>query len=111
MKTAIIGSRTITDYNQVSTILQKHEITTIVSGGAKGVDTLAEQYADEFHIPKLIFRADWQQHGKAAGYIRNHEIIKNSEVVIAFWDNQSRGTKHSIDLAKKHNKQLYIYNI
>jgi hypothetical protein len=112
MKLAIIGSRTFNDYELLkTTILNKFEFSTIekiVSGGAKGADTLGERFAAEFNILFEVFPADWKKHGRAAGYIRNTTIIQSADTVIAFWDGTSRGTKHSIDLAKKLRKELFV---
>lgn len=80
----------------------------IISGGARGADTLAERFASEFCLDTLIFKADWSLYGKSAGYIRNNDIIKSADIVFAFWDGKSKGTKHSIDLANKYNKGLEI---
>lgn len=79
-----------------------------MSGGAKGADSLAERFAKENNIETMIFPADWDKYGKNAGYIRNKDIISNSDIVIAFWDGKSKGTKISIDLAKQSSKILFI---
>lgn len=111
MKIAIIGSRTFNNYPFLKEILlpHKHKITEIVSGGAKGADSLGERFADEFKIPKKIFLPDWTTNGKAAGLIRNHDIIKNCDKVIAFWDGVSKGTKHALELCSKYNKSYQIF--
>ena len=110
MKVGVVGSRTFNDYKLLSDTLKKIEITTIVSGGARGADKLGEQYAKENNIPTIIFLPDWDKHGKSAGFIRNTDIINESELVIAFWDQESRGTLDSIEKAKKLNKQVIIIN-
>ena len=73
-----------------------------MSGGAKGADSLAEKYALENNIETEIFYPDWDKDGKAAGFIRNNQIIKNSNIVFAF-TNGSNGTQNSINIAKKLN--------
>jgi hypothetical protein len=114
MKIAIIGSRDFTDYELLSEKLHKFlnleykESYTIISGEARGADSLAEQFAEDFKIDKTIFKADWNKLGKAAGFIRNVDIIENCDIVFAFWDGVSKGTKHSINLAKKMKKDTII---
>ena len=105
MKLAVIGSRTITDAESVFPIIDRYNPTKIVSGGARGADQLGKEYAEKNELSAIIFPAEWKKYGKSAGYIRNHDIIKNSDHVVAFWDGQSRGTLHSIELA------LDTYNI
>jgi hypothetical protein len=115
MKLAIVGSRTFTDYGKLVDIISKlpttESFSEIVSGGARGTDTLAEQYADNYGIPKIIFKADWDKYGKSAGYRRNVDIVNYCDYLIAFWDGESKGTQHSIDLANKQNKLLKIIRI
>lgn len=84
-------------------------ISEIVSGGARGADSLAERYAQENDIQLTVFPAEWDKYGKSAGYRRNHQIIDYADVVLAFWDGQSKGTKHAIELAEKQNKPVFIY--
>ena len=113
----VAGSRSFDDYTVLCKILNmltpyypECEIH-IVSGGARGADALAERYADEYHYKKDIFLADWDNDGKAAGYIRNtkmHEFIKNqpNRICVCFWDGSSRGTAHNFELCKKYNTKL-----
>lgn len=114
MKLAIVGSRSFTDYDllveNISNIVSK-PITLIVSGGAKGTDTLAEDFAKEFNIPLKVFAANWYKNGiynKYAGFERNHDIVSQADYVIAFWDKVSKGTLHTITLAKRANKLLKV---
>ena len=115
MNLAIIGTRDFNNYNLMkNTILQNYnlnEIDYIISGGAQGADYLAEMLASEFNIKIKIFKPDWKTFGRAAGPLRNIDIIKNSDFVVAFWDGKSRGTKNSIDLSIKNNKNIMVINI
>lgn len=114
MKLAIIGSRTFLDYGlmvkSIKESFKLKDIELIISGGANGADKLAEQFADEFEIELKIFYPDWEKYGKSAGFIRNNLIISECDSVIAFWDGKSRGTKHSLDVAKRLNKNIEIIN-
>jgi hypothetical protein len=87
------------------------KITLVISGAARGADKLGEQWAINNNIKTLIFPADWDKYGKAAGFIRNEDIIKNCDGVIAFWDHKSNGTKHSILLCEKYNKPCKVIKI
>ena len=88
----------------------------IISGTARGADKLGEQYAKISGYELSKFPADWDGLGKRAGYIRNAEMAKfavedgNYGVLIAFWDGQSRGTKHMIDLAKRYGLEVHVVN-
>jgi len=108
MKVAVIGGRTFNDYELVKETLTKLDITLLVSGGAKGADSLGERYASENNITTLIFKPDWERHGRGAGMIRNTDIVKNSDIVVAFWDGSSKGTLDSIRKVEKLNKGLMI---
>ena len=114
MKLAVIGSRDFNDYKLVikyiNQIRKEYNITHIVSGGANGADKLSEKYAKEYNIPIEIYRPDWEQFGKSAGYIRNTAIWNNADMGIAFWDGESKGTSHSFKIAKVQNKILFIFN-
>jgi hypothetical protein len=109
---AIVGSRSFTNYEVFKEKLNNLPISfincTVVSGGAKGADSLARKFAIENKLIMKEFLPNWNLHGREAGFIRNVDIIKNSDIVIAFWDGKSAGTKHSIELSKKFNKKLFI---
>jgi len=108
MKIAIIGSRNLNV--KLAKYLPK-DISLIVSGGARGIDTLAERYADKHGIPKLIFFPDYKKYGRVAPLVRNKLIVDNADVVIAFWDGASRGTKHAIDYATSQNIKVMLHII
>lgn len=109
MRIIIAGSRGFTDYPRlrrcVDEFIADHptDDVVIVSGGARGADRLGEQYAHERGYKLRIMRADWDRFGKSAGYRRNEQMALIADVLIAFWDGQSRGTRHMIDLAKTHD--------
>jgi hypothetical protein len=111
MKVAVIGSRTFDDYELVKETLSTFTISLLVSGGAKGADSLGERYANENNITTLIFKPDWKKHGPAAGPIRNTDIVNNADTIIAFWNGESRGTKDSITKAEKLGKEVIIIKI
>jgi hypothetical protein len=87
----------------------------IISGGARGTDTMAKRFANEYHYPFKEFLADWGKYGRAAGPIRNQEMadfVKNGDcLLIAFWDYESRGTRSMIEIAHKERIQTYIFKI
>ena len=111
MNVAIVGGRDFNDYEQFKSCVtgEKIKFKTIVSGGSRGVDSLAERYANEMGVPVKIYLPDWTKHGKAAGPIRNKQIIEASDCVIAFWDEKSHGTKSSIKIAEDLGKPLTIF--
>jgi len=108
MKFAIIGSRSFEDYELMKSILIKYSIGEIVSGGAEGADTLAERFADEYNIKKTIFQPDYIKYGKKAPLVRNRQIVDYADKVVAFWDGESKGTKYTINYAKKKGKQINV---
>lgn len=116
IKLAIVGSRTFNDYEIMCSVLNKIRIehnyiyTLIVSGGASGADTLGYKYSLENSIKSRIFQADWKRDGKSAGFKRNTYIIDACDICICFWDGESHGTKHDIELCKEKGKPCYIYN-
>ena len=111
MKTIIAGSREITDYAVLLQAIKgcPFPITSVVSGCARGVDTLGEQYAQENNLKLYKFPADWSTYGKRAGYIRNAEMADNAEALLAVWDGNSRGTKHMINTAIQKGMEVHIY--
>lgn len=110
MKVAIIGSRNFNDYPLLEKSLSGYlsKITHIVSGGARGADSLGKKYATLNNKEYIEFLPDWETYGKGAGFIRNRSIINEADMVFAFWDGVSKGTRHSIGLANEMNKDLTI---
>lgn len=107
-KIAVVGSRGFDDYNKMKKILDGFDIKLIVSGGAKGADSLAERYAVENDIETIIFEPEWNKYGMKAGYLRNIKIVDSADIIIAFWDGESKGTLHSINWAKKTKKGIRL---
>lgn len=114
MKLAIVGGRDFNDYDVLVTwansifYLQDTDSKIVVSGGARGADSLARRYTEEHIAEYLEFPADWDKYGKAAGFIRNQTIVDNCDMVLAFWDGKSRGTQDTISKAKKAKKPTFI---
>lgn len=104
MKVAIIGSRglTVSDFTEY---LPKN-VTEIVSGGARGIDTSARMYALSHNIKLTEFLPDYKQFGKSATHIRNDKIIDYSDTILAFWDGKSPGTLSVINKAKARGKNV-----
>lgn len=106
MKVIIAGGRSFFNYDLVKETLlpMKSEIECIISGRANGADSLGEKFAEEHGIEILYFPAEWDKYGRSAGYIRNKEMANEADFLVAFWDGNSKGTKHMIDIMKKQNK-------
>lgn len=109
MKTIVAGSRDFAEYDLLALHLDQSpwRITEVVSGKARGADSLGEEWAAHNDIPVSSFPADWNKYGKSAGYIRNSAMADEAGALVAFWDGKSKGTKHMIDLAL--GKRLYVY--
>lgn len=122
IKVIIAGSRNFYDYNIVEDTVVSYfmsrgilkENVEIISGGARGADSLGEQLADSYGLKLTVFPAQWDTYGKAAGMIRNKEMAdyaaKDSDkaILFAFWDGQSRGTKGMIDIAKRCGMEVIV---
>lgn len=116
IKVIIAGTRDFNDYaflkKNLDYFLQginpNNEEIEIVSGNARGADKLGERYAKEHNLPVKLFPANWDKYGKRAGYLRNQEMANYSDVLIAFWDEKSKGTKHMIDIAKKQDLTVIV---
>jgi len=106
MKVAIIGSRSITAYPLEEII--PAAATEIISGGARGVDTLAREYAQAHHIPLIEIRPDYPRYSKGAPLRRNLDIIAMAELVIALWDGKSTGTAHVIAECRRQGKPVIV---
>jgi hypothetical protein len=80
----------------------------VVSGMARGADLLGYSLAKENSLPVYEFHADWDKWGKRAGFMRNEEMGRFADGLIAFWDGQSRGTNHMISFMQSLSKPVYI---
>jgi len=114
-RVVVAGSRNFNDYNLLSSELDKFlagkNNVTIVSGTARGADRMGEQYAAEHGYKIDQFPAEWSKYHQGAGPIRNLEMVKTADAVVAFWDNQSTGTKNIIDCAKQENIPYKVISV
>lgn len=110
----VAGGRDFDDYALLSVVLDEALTSrdVLVSGGARGADRLGERYAKEHELHVSQFLADWDKYGKRAGYIRNTEMALYAQgqdgMLVAFWDGESRGTKHMIDLAREFGLKVHV---
>lgn len=107
MKVAVIGSRGL-QVDNLGKYLPK-DTTEIVSGGAKGVDACAREYALRHGLKLTEYLPEYNKYGRSAPLKRNITIIESTDLVLAFWDGSSRGTKFVIDNCKKLNIPVKIY--
>lgn len=126
MRIIIVGGRDFNDYklleekcidilyNTENLFKDRNETIEIISGTARGADSLGERFAYNYKLKLKKFPADWNTYGKSAGYRRNSDMAiyakQDNGVLIAFWDEKSKGTKHMIDLANKNNLRVFIVN-
>ena len=106
MKLLIAGSRSITSFD-----LSKYvpsDVDTVISGGARGIDSLAEQYADLHRLSKYIIRPRYDLYGRTAPLIRNEQLVEMADAVLIIWDGYSRGTQYTLNYTKKMNKPISL---
>lgn len=113
MKVIIAGSRDFHNYELLRETLESLNwtITTVISGTAKGADRLGERWAAENNVPVERFAPDWARHGKKAGYLRNQEMAKHADALVAFRINGSAGTTHMINIADELKLKKYVVDI
>jgi hypothetical protein len=120
MKVIIAGSRGITDYGILCKAIKESQfdedqgITSIISGLAKGPDSLGRLYGKYFNIPVIDMPANWDSDGKAAGFIRNQamaNLCDHEDALIAIWGGVSKGTSDMVNRAKKRNMKIFIYQM
>ena len=109
MKLLIVGSRSITDFDLSPYI--SDDVDMIISGGANGIDTVAEQYADGHRISKIIIRPRYELYGRGAPLKRNQEMVDMADAVLVIWDGKSKGTQFTMNYAKKVGKQVTVIQI
>lgn len=107
MKVAVIGSRTL-EVKNLEEYLPR-DTTEIVSGGALGIDSCAREYALSHNLIYTEFLPLYEKYGKAAPIVRNKEIVEYADMVIAFWNGESKGSQNVIDLCQKIQKKIIVY--
>lgn len=114
-KVIIAGSRGFSNYKllreQCNKFLREKRKTSniiVVSGHARGADTLGEKYAQDERFTLEIYPAQWKKFGKRAGYRRNEQMAEVADALIAFWDGSSKGTKHMIDIMNEKNLLVMV---
>lgn len=112
MKLAIVGSRDLKELDRIYSFMASlPKDTEIVSGGARGVDEVAEICAKNLGLRITIFKPEYDKYdGKVAPLVRNRQIVNYSDVIVAFWDGVSRGTKYTLDYAIKRKKKVTMVN-
>lgn len=108
MRVAVIGTRNL------NVKIEKYlpdNMTELISGGMKGVDMLAEKYADEHNIPKLIVNPEYSRYGIIAPILRNRLIIDISDMIVIIWDGKDRHIKDAINYSNYVNKEIIVYKI
>lgn len=114
MKLAVLGSKTFNDYSlldkYLTSIHNKEKIGCVISDGAKGIGKLSEIWAKNNNILTKVFYPNRDKYGSKAEFLRNKDIIIESDKIISFWDGMSNGTKSSIELAKRKKKKCLVVN-
>ena len=118
LRVIIAGGREFSDFDVLSNCLnavlgkayKTGDEVRIISGTARGADRMGEQFAVNSHLEVDRYPADWDRYGRSAGYKRNVQMAKAATHLVAFWDGESRGTKHMIDIAKELDLTIRVFN-
>lgn len=113
MKVIVAGSRTIVDASIVGRAIEESgfDVTEVVSGRARGVDRLGEEWAHRQGIHVQPFPADWIRYGSKAGPIRNQKMAEYANALVAVWDGKSTGTRNMIELALRTGLPIHVVNV
>ena len=109
MKLLIVGSRSITNFDLSPYI--SADVDTVISGGAGGIDSLAEEYADTHRLSKYILRPRYSLYGRSAPLKRNEEMVDMADAVLVIWDGCSKGTQYTLKYTKKINKPITLVQL
>ena len=109
MRLLIAGSRSISCFDLSKYV--PNDVSLIISGGAKGVDAMAEEYADQHRISKLILRPRYDLYGRSAPLKRNEMMVELADAVLVIWDGISRGTEFTIHCAEKAGKKVEVVTV
>ena len=113
----IAGGRDFNDYEYMSIKLNElfkdqnvfnNKAIKVISGMATGADTLGIRYADDHKLTKILFPANWNGYPRIAGFLRNNDMLSIATHLIAFWDGESSGTKHMIEIAQEKGIPTWI---
>lgn len=113
LRVLVCGSRSWTDfdtiYYRLSSLVRDYPDVVIVEGGAKGADTIARQVAEDFQVDTEEYLPDWEKYKKQAGFKRNIQMLETKpDLVLAFWDGKSKGTRHIITEAKERGIEVEV---
>ena len=112
-KLMVCGSRTIVDeqwiFSKLNELFALHKDMVVLSGGAAGVDSIGEKWADLHNVPIEHFLPDWKKYGRGAGIVRNKQMVETADFVMIFWDGESKGTKFVIEYCQKLGKQFSLF--
>ena len=119
MRLIIAGSRSLTDYALFQRCIQQTQFAaelqpntcTILSGTARGIDSLAIRWARMRQFQVERYPAEWKMFGKSAGYKRNEHMVRNAEALLAIWDRNSCGTKYCITFARDHSLLVEVFEV
>ena len=109
MKLLIVGSRSVKKFDFSPYV--SPEVDTIISGGASGVDSLAEEFADKNRLSKYIIRPNYELYGRAAPLRRNEVMVDMADAVLVIWDGRSRGAKYTATYARRKKKLLQLFEV
>ena len=114
-KIVVAGSRGFNNYETakefIITCLEKENLTepiSFLSGGCRGSDLLGDRYAKEYGYPVEVYPAEWNRYGRGAGPIRNERMAEEADIIICFWDGNSKGTGTLLEYARRYNKTVYL---
>lgn len=109
MKLLIVGSRSISEFDLSPYI--SSDVDAVISGGAEGIDSIAERYADLHRISKYILRPRYDIYGRAAPLKRNEQMVDMADAVLVIWDGRSKGAQYTLKYAKKTNKPVTLVEV
>ncbi len=116
MRIVVAGCRDYDNYEEAEAYIDQHiknikEKIVVVSGGCRGADRCGERYAERHGLLTEKYLPNWERYGRAAGPIRNREMVKNCDIILCFRDGKSRGTNSLIRLAKQLKRPIHIMDI
>jgi len=108
MVSAVIGSRSFNDYDLLVRVCRSRGVSSVVSGGAVGADSLAARFAGSFGLSLRVFYPDYQRFGRRAPLLRNQLVVSSVQQVVAFWNGSSRGCFHALACARRLGLPCFV---